>query len=79
MRDVKKLDGRLEQWYTEEAHGGHVIWGYLHNDPNRRFMEGAFVYTSLVFDQIIEEGVVVQTTNSRYLMGKQREVISEDE
>lgn len=72
-----EITGRLENWYFDLYF--NVIWGQVYDDSKGRFIDGTLIHTS---DLIIPrnhtrkdppvEGDIMQTRNSRYLLGKER-------
>lgn len=64
---TEKINGRLENWHML----GNCICGNLYDDPDKRWKKGEYVRTSLVRDSIesLKPGDIVQTKNSRYLLG----------
>ena len=60
----------LEDWYII----GLTIYGRCYGDRKHRFHPGVLVHTSIIpalkFFQDFKEGDIVQTLNSRYLLGK---------
>lgn len=64
----QKPTGRLEEWTF--SHGR--IWGIIYEDKLKRFRDGTEIRTSTVVSPAKDrkEGRVVETRNSRYLLGK---------
>ena len=67
--------GRLENWRFDANNG--VLWGNLFNDTRQRWEEGAYIHTSYVKAQVFNEGDVVQTLNSSYLLGQQQQEVAQ--
>ena len=74
---MTEITGRIEQWYTMDVghreidgkKGSFIIWGMMHDDIRDRGFDE--FHTSLILEgQRIVEGEVVETLNSRYLLGK---------
>jgi hypothetical protein len=67
----KPCTGRLEGWYTDRSYS--VLWGHIYDDIHERWPNGESIHTSHiegVRDMDLQEGMVVQTKNSTYLLGK---------
>lgn len=64
----EEVTGRLENWYL---HGYVLLVGDIYDDIRGRFEDGQSIHTSAIKDNgdNIKEGDVVQTRNSRYLLG----------
>lgn len=62
------ITGRLEDWFYD----GVMVWGNLYEDTKQRWYDGVHIHTSAVLTDrmYIKEGEVIQTRNSRYLLGK---------
>lgn len=60
--------GRLENWYRDPMF--NVFWGNLFDDVHRRWRDGQLIHTSYCVDPDAEEGDVIKTLNSSYLLGK---------
>lgn len=60
--------GRLEEWTFFQG----VIYGTIYDDKLKRFRDGTEIRTSLVVSTAKDrkEGRVIETRNSRYLLGK---------
>lgn len=67
-----KPTGKLENWILLEDQGLLVVFGSIYGDQKKRFANGVHMYTSPVYTPAseIKEGNVIQTLNSRYLLGK---------
>ena len=66
---MKKYDARLEQWTTI----GKCLWGTVYEDSKGRFADGTEVQTSTIVSHSIndvEEGIVIDTLHTSYLLGK---------
>ena len=63
-----EVTGRLENWYR----WGSMIVGDVYGDVRERFEDGQSIHTSSIKGDRdnLKEGDVVQTRNSRYLLGK---------
>lgn len=70
----KHIDARLENWFTQEitryATESCVIFGYIFDDKKGRFKDDTWISTSFINKTEFKEGEVVETMNSRYLLGK---------
>ena len=67
--DVK---GLLDNWYPF----GYGIAGEIYDDKDKRFDDGTTIRTSTVQGDMtnLKEGDVIQTLNSRYLLGKKANI-----
>ena len=65
------ITGRLENWHIEAWGECHVVVGDIYDDIHGRFWDGSSIHTSAVETTDIQEGDVVNTRNSRYLLGVQ--------
>jgi hypothetical protein len=66
-----EFDAELEGWIYDPKH--KCIWGYVYRDTKGRFVDGTWIHTSSIPNpnpNNYEEGVVVQTRNTRYLLGE---------
>jgi len=66
------LTGRLENWCVD-TYGLSTLWGRVYGDIHGRFLEGQRIHTSYIegLDKMeLDEGVVVSTLNSHYVLGK---------
>lgn len=69
-----RVTGRLENWFLDKATKKEfIIWGNVYEDVHERFPDGFFIHTSGIKHRKVSEGVVVETRNSSYLLGKPRE------
>lgn len=75
---MTKPTGRLENWMvgrTFDEVQEYIIWGNCYEDIHGRFRDGTNIHTSGIkltdypIDDL-EEGMVVATGNSTYLLGK---------
>ena len=70
------INGRLENWHSEQRTEDYefMLFGNVYDHgPDRYFEDGERVHTSLVIappGHVFKEGDIVQTRNSRYLLGK---------
>lgn len=70
-----KITGRLENWaYNSKS---NTIVGEIYNDANGRFRDGSQIQTSRLKPMSVQvstpkEGVVMETLNSSYLLGKRK-------
>lgn len=68
----KLLTGRLEAW-SKDQFGRECIWGHIYDDSRGRFTDGELIHTSYIpdFNNIaFAEGMVIDTLNSHYYLGK---------
>ncbi len=68
---------RLERWSGSfsDTTGTGVLYGDVYDDVRKRFADGTAIHTSLITDisgQCFEEGSIIKTTYSTYLLGKKR-------
>ena len=63
-----EVTGRLENWYRWSS----MIIGDVYGDVRERFEDGQSIHTASIKGDRdnLKEGDVVQTRNSRYLLGK---------
>lgn len=70
-----KVTGRLENWvcriHTPTGEG--VYFGYVYDDTEKRFPDGAFIHTSGTFDIMGDKGDIIKTRNSTYLLGERKD------
>jgi hypothetical protein len=84
MADIRRLplcccdfDAVLHDWILVAWPGFddvHVIAGVVTGDRKGRFADGRGIHTSMIGTQAdrIGEGSIVQTQNTRYLLGEER-------
>lgn len=65
-------DARLENWKWSTSRHGIFLVGAIFDDRKNRFRDGTRVRTSLVTRGKCREGEVVETMNTRYLLGKEK-------
>lgn len=76
---MDNITARLELWYKEPTVADMVIiFGRIFDDSEGRFNDGDYIYTSDFKDRELKEGDVVQTRNSRYLLGKPMKKVLEE-
>jgi len=66
------LTGRLENWVADD-YGRDILWGFIYKDEDKRFRDGEWIRTSSIpdFNELtFNEGDIVHTLNSHYLLGK---------
>jgi len=66
-----KLTGRLENWKADPVFG--CIWGDIYDDVYERWVDGTYIHTSHVPNMRytdLEEGDIIETLNSKYLLGE---------
>jgi len=68
---TNEITGRLEAWCPDNIYG-RILWGTLYGDSKGRWKDGTRIHTSDIMTPKEEwkEGVVIQTRNSTYLLGK---------
>lgn len=67
----KELTGRLENWSKDSSF--NILWGNIYDDQMERWEDGQIIHTSDIkgLQKLdLKEGDIVQTLNSRYLLGK---------
>lgn len=74
-----EITARIENWFVSAiAPDAFIITGHIYDDVLGRWPDGSAFRSSLVVAPLADqlaEGVVVQTLNSRYLLGQQNTVI----
>lgn len=72
MRPIKEeITGRLENWYVSQVTEKElVVNGNIYNDIRNRWEDGTHIHTSGVKNSWFEEGDLIDTRNSIYLLGK---------
>lgn len=69
------VTARLDNWFRRQVTKEEfIIWGIVTAGRDNRFMDGEFIHTSGIRNRSVEEGDIVNTRNSTYLLGKQIEV-----
>jgi len=70
------INGLLDDWRVEIASDGYaVLVGKITGDTKGRFTDGTVMHTSrITTSDPIREGAVVQTLNSKYKLGKPRDL-----
>lgn len=58
----------LQEWWFDDYN--HVFWGIVIGDIKGRFVDGAYIHTSSCHNPDAQEGDVIKTRNSTYLLGK---------
>jgi hypothetical protein len=73
---TKHFDAELHDWilvmYPTPTLAWPTIVGVVRNDGKGRFADGRTIRTSVLLTTIMEirEGTIVQTLNTRYLLGR---------
>jgi hypothetical protein len=65
------VTARLEGW--EKDGRLPCVWGHIYDDVHKRWRRGADIRTSRIKDikdMELQEGMIIQTLNSSYLLGK---------
>jgi len=66
------ITGRIENWSRDQCTKKEfVIVGALYEDRYGRWIDGTFIHTSGILNRACKEGDVVETRNSKYLLGKE--------
>lgn len=71
MNNTQTVTGRIQNWST----WGNTVVGEIYDDIEGRFADGTHIQTSGLQplakqEQGVQEGAVVKTRNSSYLLGK---------
>jgi len=66
----QQFDAILEDWTPLRIGDYTVLRGAIKGDEKSRFTDGEFIRTSTVLDGSLNEGNVVKTRNTLYLLGK---------
>jgi hypothetical protein len=66
----QEFDAVLENWSPLRVGISTVVRGEIKGDDKNRFKDGDFIRTSAVLDGWLHEGNIIQTRNTRYLLGK---------
>lgn len=66
----QEFDAVLENWSPLRVGISTVVRGEIKGDDKNRFKDGEFIRTSAVLDGWLHEGNIIQTRNTRYLLGK---------
>lgn len=74
----QRYDAVLQDWIIlplPAYPGTHIIVGIVTNDRKNRFTDGRCIHTSAIVTPLEEivEGAVVETLNTRYLLGEESE------
>ena len=74
----QRYDAVLQDWIIlplPAYPGTHLLVGIVTNDRKNRFTDGRCIHTSAVVTPLEEvvEGAVVETLNTRYLLGEEGE------
>lgn len=80
LSDADQPDGVINQWIAVKGRHGVIIMGVAVSDAKGRFANGSPMQTSPVSTPVegIVEGAIIQTMNSRYLLGKPAVAIAQD-
>ena len=74
------ITGTLEDWWVDQCTKKEfIIYGNLFGDHKGRFQDGTNIHTSGIKNRKCEEGDVVSTRNSRYLLGKKYTDVKNEE
>jgi hypothetical protein len=75
---TQKVTGRLENWIYDPL--WNVVWGNVYDDARKRFRDGEWIHTSDIpvtrvgrTGDVLKEGDIIKTLNSKYLLGKPQE------
>lgn len=74
----QRYDAVLQDWIILPLPaylGTHLLVGIITNDRKNRFADGRCIHTSAVVTPLEEivEGAIVETLNTRYLLGEESE------
>ena len=65
-----ETNGTIENWFIDQATKKEfIIYGCLFDDPNNRWFNGQFIHTSGIKNRKCAQGDIVETRNSKYLLG----------
>jgi hypothetical protein len=80
LSDADQPDGVIDEWIAVKGRHGVIIMGVAASDAKGRFAKGDPMHTSPVSTPVEEivQGAIVQTMNSRYLLGKPAVAIAQD-
>lgn len=68
---MDNITATLRNWYPVQCTSKEmVIYGACYGDIHERFPDGEIIHTSGVKNRPLKEGDVIQTKNSKYLLGK---------
>ena len=68
---MSEVTGRLERWSVQYGLGKQcVVWGDIYDDVRERWPDGRTIHTSGIDVVEFNEGDIVTTRNSTYLLGK---------
>lgn len=78
--NLKDVDGTLDNWNVHRFSDGSVlVYGYIKGDKKGRFEDGDYIHTSYCLDDcVFEEGSIIKTRNSTYLLGSPRNLSQSD-
>jgi hypothetical protein len=64
-----EYDAIIEEWIMSNG----IIWGLILEDKRGRFRDNTYIHTSTVISkkEDIKEGNIIETKNSKYLLGKE--------
>ena len=72
---MNNVTATIENWrlysYSKKD---KVIFGNIYNDTNKRWEDGTPIRTSKIVSGKFEEGEIITTSNSTYLLGKKLEI-----
>lgn len=64
----------LKNWVWDNV--WKIYWGFIYNDPKKRFPDGTWIHTSSIPDEKYRNkkrgGCYIQTLNTKYYLGKKR-------
>jgi hypothetical protein len=68
-RKTMEYDARIINWCFSDG----LIWGFIFDDKKKRFKDETWIHTSTILSkkEDIKEGNIIETKNSKYLLGKE--------
>jgi hypothetical protein len=66
----QQFDAILKEWSPLRSGDSTILRGAIYGDEAGRFRDGEAIRTSAVLDGSLSEGNIIQTRNTRYLLGK---------
>ena len=68
----EEVTGKLDNWTATMPHNGEMLfWGDIDGDRHGRWLNGTRIHTSGVPEGDYNEGDIITTRNSTYLLGKE--------
>lgn len=71
MTEQTEYTAKLNNWHRQQTtRNEFIIWGVVEGDLLKRFQDGDIIHTSGIKNRKVFEGDIVETRNSKYLLGK---------